>query len=78
MTGDDERVSGDTTSDPGPTPIGLCVVRSEPMNRSRLYSITVTLDVVDPSRTRHHRTSSAEEVLRIVGAFLKESSQVVQ
>ena len=69
MTSATQRVTGDTHS-----PVALCVVRSEPVGHARLYSVTISLDVLGTSRRQRHRSTSAEEVLRIVGDFLREST----
>ena len=65
------------SSDKAPVsrPTGLCVVRSEPIDHQRLYSITTSLDVLQVSAQRQQRSSDIDEVLRIVARFLHESSQ---
>jgi hypothetical protein len=71
-------MSADDTSRPtGPVvrPTGLCVVRSEPSNRHRLYSITTSLDVLQVSGQRRQRARDIDEVLRIVARFLHDSAQ---
>ena len=55
-------------------PTGICVVRSEPIDHSRLYSVTTSLDVLQASARRSHQSSDIDEVLRIVARFLHESS----
>lgn len=54
-------------------PTGICVVRSEPTDHRRLYSITTSLDVLQASAQRSQRSSDIDEVLRIVARFLHES-----
>jgi hypothetical protein len=54
-------------------PTGICVVRSEPIDHRRLYSITTSLDVLQASAQRSQRSSDIDEVLRIVARFLHES-----
>ncbi len=56
-------------------PTGICVVRSEPIDHTRLYSVTTSLDVLQTSARRSHRSSDIDEVLRIVARFLHESSR---
>lgn len=55
-------------------PTGICVVRSEPIDHTRLYSVTTSLDVLQASGRRSYRSSDIDEVLRIVARFLHESS----
>ncbi|RZU11347.1 hypothetical protein EV645_6513 [Kribbella rubisoli] len=53
---------------------GVCVVRSEAFDHGRLYSITESLDVMQASAQRRHRSADVDEVLRIVARFLSDSS----
>lgn len=55
-----------------PGQVGICVVRSEPIDHTRLYSVSVNLDVFDVSGQRTHRSSDISDVLRIVETFLRE------
>ncbi len=69
MTSAADGVTGDT-----PSPIALCVVRSEAFGHARLYSVIVSLDVMGTSSRRRHRSTNVDEVLRIVADFLREST----
>lgn len=56
-------------------PTGICLVRSEPIDHTRLYSVTTSLDVLQTSARRSQRSTDIDEVLRIVARFLHESSR---
>ena len=53
---------------------GVLVVRSEPIDHARVYSVTVSLDVLQVTAQRNLRSSDVNEVLRIVARFLNDSS----
>ncbi|NPC44597.1 hypothetical protein [Nocardioides sp. zg-1230] len=55
-------------------PTGVLVVRSEPIDHARVYSVTVSLDILQVTAQRNLRSSDVNEVLRIVARFLNDSS----
>lgn len=52
---------------------GICVIRTESQDHSPLFSVTTTPDVRNVSGQRRQHAGTAEEVLRMVGAFLRDS-----
>lgn len=70
-------MSTDSTPRPESTtdrPTAFCSVRSEPIDHSRVYSVTTSLDVLQTSGLRRQQSTDIDEVLRIVARFLRESS----
>ena len=71
-------MSTDATSAPSTPfaarPTSVCIIRSEPANGRRLYSITTTTDVLKPSARSQKRVADVDQALQVVARFLRETA----
>jgi hypothetical protein len=55
--------------------IAVCILRSEPWGRGRLYSVQSTPDIRHDVKQSAVHTQDIDEVVRIVAAFLETSCE---
>jgi hypothetical protein len=66
----------DADPDGGRRPTGVCVIRAEPQDRSRLLiSVTSTLDVEHGGVRESHPVTAPDKALRMVAKFLAECAR---
>lgn len=56
-------------------PTGICIIRSEPIDGKRYYSITAAMDVLKPTARRPQSAGGLDEALDIVARLLREMDQ---
>lgn len=55
-------------------PTGICVLRSEPFDHGRLYSMTTNSDITQLSTQRQYHSADIDEVVQTVERFLRDTS----